>query len=220
MENAVDALKIGFAVLVFVMALSLTMFMFTNARESADIVLHSSDLTAYMEYIEPQEGSENRIVGLETIIPTLYKYYKENYTVIFRDASGGFLELYETATNTDLWSSDYTTNRYYGGKSTRVCSFDVNEETKRHEPWTGSDKENKRMLDIFIQGGTYTYTDSRGKQTINFGNGLSKYRNKKFIESLGEYEFNANNNEASDTDYNSGLIKNKKKRVIIYTLQN
>ena len=35
-----------------------------------------------------------------------------------------------------------------------------------------------------------------------------------------EYEFNANNNEASDTDYNSGLIKNKKKRVIIYTLQN
>lgn len=219
MENAVDALKIGFAVLVFVMALSLTMFMFTNARESADIVLHSSDLTAYMEYIEPQEGSENRIVGLETIIPTLYKYYKENYTVIFRDASGGFLELYETATNTDLWSSDYT-NRYYGGKSTRVCSFDVNEETKRHEPWTGSEKENKRMLDIFIQGGTYTYTDSRGKQTINFGNGLSKYRNKKFIESLGEYEFNANNNEASDTDYNSGLIKNKKKRVIIYTLQN
>ena len=75
------------------------------------------------------------------------------------------------------------------------------------------------MLDIFIQGGTYTYTDSRGLQEIKF-KGLSKYRNKKFIESLGEYEFNANNNEASDTDYNSGLIKNKKKRVIIYTLQN
>lgn len=218
MENAVDALKIGFAVLVFVIALSLTMYMFTNARESADVVLHSSDLTAYMEYIEPQEGSENRIVGLETIIPTLYKYYKENYTVIFRNASGGFLELYETKTNTDLWSVGFT-NRYYGGKSARVCSFDVNEETKRHEPWTGSEKENKRMLDIFIQGGTYSYKDSRGVQTIDFGNGLSKYKNKKFIESLGEYEFNANNNEASDTDYNSGLIKNKKKRVIIYTLQ-
>lgn len=219
MENAVDALKIGFAVLVFVMALSLTMFMFTNARESADIVLHSSDLTAYMEYIEPQEGSENRIVGLETIIPTLYKYYKENYTVIFRDASGGFLELYETATNTDLWSTGYT-NKYYSNKTdTRVCSFDVNEETRRHEPWTGNEKENKRMLDIFIQGGTYTYTDSIGLREIKF-KGLSKYEGDKFIESLGEYEFNANNNEASDTDYNSGLIKNKKKRVIIYTLQN
>lgn len=219
MENAVDALKIGFAVLVFVMALSLTMFMFTNARESADIVLHSSDLTAYMEYIEPQEGSENRIVGLETIIPTLYKYYKENYTVIFRNSSGGFLELYKTATNTELWSTGYT-NKYYSNKTdTRVCSFDVNEETRRHEPWTGNEKENKRMLDIFIQGGTYTYTDSRGLREIKF-KGLSKYEGDKFIESLGEYEFNANNNEASDTDYNSGLIKNKKKRVIIYTLQN
>ena len=64
MENAVDALKIGFAVLVFAMALSLTMYMFSNARQTADLVLHSSDMSSYMEYIEPEEGPENRIVGL------------------------------------------------------------------------------------------------------------------------------------------------------------
>ena len=111
MENAVDALKIGFAVFIFVMALSLTMYMFTNAIQTADVVLHSSDMTAYMEYIEPETGTENRVVGLETIIPTLYKYYKENYTVIFRD-SKGFLKLYETQTNPDLWSLGYV-NKYY-----------------------------------------------------------------------------------------------------------
>lgn len=219
MENAVDALKIGFAVLVFAMALSLTMYMFSNARQTADLVLHSSDMSSYMEYIEPEEGSENRIVGLETIIPTLYKYYKENYTVIFRNASDSYLSLYETKTNTDLWSAGFT-NRYYGGKNTKVCSFDVNEETRRHEPWTGSETENKRMLDIFIQGGNYTYTDSRGVQTINFGEGLYKYKNRKFTESLGEYVYNADNSEATDGNYDSGLIKNRKKRVIIYTLHN
>ncbi len=112
MENAVDALKLGFAVLVFVMALSLTMYMFTNARKTADMVLHSSDMLGYMEYIEPEVGTENRIVGLETIIPTLYKYYKENYTVIFRDSDGDFLSLYETQTNTDNWSPGYI-NKYY-----------------------------------------------------------------------------------------------------------
>ena len=111
MENAVDALKIGFAVLVFVMALSLTIYMFSQARESADIVLHSSDITEYMEYEEVSQGSENRVVGLETIIPTLYKYYKENYTVIFRNSSGNFLPIYETKTNTELWSTGYT-NKY------------------------------------------------------------------------------------------------------------
>ena len=50
MENAVDALKIGFAVLVFTMALSLTMYMFTQARETSELVLHSSDVTEFTQY--------------------------------------------------------------------------------------------------------------------------------------------------------------------------
>ncbi len=96
----------------------------------------------------------------------------------------------------------------------------MNEEARRHEPWTGNHAENKKMLNIFIQGGDYSYTDSSGEKTIEFGEGLYKYKNKKFIENLGEYEYNANNSETSDEDYNSGLVKNKKKRVIIYTLKN
>lgn len=111
MENAVDALKMAFAVMVFVMALSLAIYMFSQARETADIVLHSSDVTQYMSYEQVSKGSENRIVGLESIIPTLYKYYKENYTVIFRDSDGKFLELYETKTDPETWSEK--TNKYY-----------------------------------------------------------------------------------------------------------
>lgn len=111
MENAVDALKMAFAVMVFVMALSLAIYMFSQARETADIVLHSSDVTQYMSYDQVSEGSEKRIVGLESIVPTLYKYYKENYTVIFRDSSGKFLELYETETDPETWSEK--TNKYY-----------------------------------------------------------------------------------------------------------
>lgn len=111
MENAVDALKMAFAVMVFVMALSLAIYMFSQARETADIVLHSSDVTQYMSYEQVSEGSENRIVGLESIVPTLYKYYKENYTVIFRNSDGKFLELYKTKTDSDTWSEK--TNKYY-----------------------------------------------------------------------------------------------------------
>ena len=73
MENAVDALKIAFAVFIFVVALSLAMFMFTQARETADIVLSSSDVTEFMDYIEVADTvGEDRIVGLETIIYTLH----------------------------------------------------------------------------------------------------------------------------------------------------
>ena len=170
MENAVDALKIGFAVIVFVMALSLTIYMFTEVRTAADAVLYSSDISEFIDYDEAVEGTEVREVGLETVIPTLYKYYKENFTVIFLDKSGNYLELYETQTNTALWSTDYI-NKYYGGTSTSICSFDVAEETSRHEPWTGSNEDYKEFLDYFISGEDYEYTDSSGNKTITFNNG-------------------------------------------------
>lgn len=102
-----------------------------------------------------------------------------------------------------------------GGKNTNICSFDVNEETRRHEPWTGNDAETKKMLDIFISGGTYSYTDSDGDHQIDFRNGLAKYRDDKFIENLGEYSYHVDNDEAPDDI----LKKDEKKRVIIYTLQ-
>ena len=161
MENAVDALKIAFAVFVLVMALSLAIYMFTQARETADIILQSSDITEFMDYTtleDIQEGTttinSERIVGLETIIPTLYKYYKENYTVVFQNANGSYMKLYDTQTNVRLWSGygteDGYTNRYYDDYDTEVCAFDVNDETRRHEPWTGSNQSYKENIDHFF----------------------------------------------------------------------
>ena len=45
MENAVQALKMAFAVLVFVMALSFTVYVFTQARTASDSILYSIDET-------------------------------------------------------------------------------------------------------------------------------------------------------------------------------
>ena len=152
MENAVDALKIAFAVFIFIVALSLAMFMFTQARETADIVLESSDVTEFMDFVEVADTvGEDRIVGLETIIPTLYKYFKENYTVIFLNSNGTPLDLYITRTNPRLWSVGYT-NRYYSDNvDTKICSFDVDEETRRREPWTGNTNYYKQNLCFYLE---------------------------------------------------------------------
>ena len=156
MENAVDALKIAFGVFVFTMAISISMYMFTMARETSDSVLQRSDVTALMEYIETSDMiGEERIVGLETIIPTLYKYFKENYTVIFLDTDETPLELYQTKTNPDLWSPGYTNKYYKDDYDIKVCSFDVDEETRRREPWTGNTNYYKQNLDMFLSGGTF-----------------------------------------------------------------
>lgn len=223
MENAVDALKIAFGVFVFTIALSISIYMFTMARETSDTVLQSSDVTKLMEYIEASDMiGEDRIVGLETIIPTLYKYYKENYTVIFLKSDGTPLELYETQTNPTLWSPGYTNKYYDDNQDLKICSFDVDEETRRREPWTGNTNYYKQNLDMFLSGGTFIAPSGNGMnydysnaRVNGWGNSsfIDEYKDSQFRESLGEYTYNEVSSTTSTTN-----VKEKKKRVIIYTL--
>ena len=88
MENASDALLMAFGVLIFVIAITVAITAFSQARQASDLVIYQADETNFYEYEEVSKGaSRSRIVGIETIIPTLYRYYKENYTVLFRVGS-------------------------------------------------------------------------------------------------------------------------------------
>ncbi len=239
MENAVDALKIAFAVLVFTMALSLSITMFTQAKTTSDAVLRASDVTEFMEYIENSATStDSRIVGLETIIPTLYNYYRENYTVIFVDSNFEFMPIYETQTDPNLWSEGYY-NRYFGGKDRQVCSFDANEEQRRREPWTTSgtggntlDYYMKQNMDSFLSGGiflspsgnnvNYDYSSSSVHSWSGSASFIENFKNTEFDEYLGWYVYN----DIDDEDSNSGefvsgnlpqtQVKPQVKRVIVY----
>lgn len=85
MENATDALKMAAAVLMFLLALSVSIISFGILRQTSDVVMNYKDReTAYIEgnlYYETT-GTE-RSVGLETILPTIERAYNENYKIIF-----------------------------------------------------------------------------------------------------------------------------------------
>jgi len=232
MENAMDALQMAFAVIVLVLAISVAIAMFSKVNEVSQIVLTRTDGTNYYTYIANDENeaeeAQTRIVGLETIIPTLYKYYKENYTVLFLDEDGTPLKLYESQTEESLWGSGNETGiigKYYkDGKDTNpVCSFDVDEETIRHEPWTGTVSDYKENLDVFLLGGIFYYPSANG-EFYNYNNKytrggfIAEYGDDKFKETLGEYTYNLTTEEEEEGIENL-LLKNKKKRVIIYQLQ-
>ena len=85
MENATDALYIGFAVLAFVVALSISIFSFSQVVSASQTIIDARDKTTLYSYIEPN-GTE-RIVSREDIIPTLYRAYYENYLVRFKGIS-------------------------------------------------------------------------------------------------------------------------------------
>lgn len=201
MENAVDALKIAFAVMVFTMALTLAISTFSQARETSEAVLYMNDKTNYYEYegIESEESKEvngiayteytasgsgitytdKRIVGIETIIPTLYRYYKENYTVIF--------ELEDTANpiyfldTTDKWNKAYT-----GNDDDKIFYFDLNSEIRANCPWVGTVNDIKKNLDLFLDG-TLGYDFGNASRKVEYNGFIANYKNATFLEQLGEY---------------------------------
>ena len=85
MENVAEALKMAGAVLLFVLALSIIIISFGQVRQSVDIIIDYRDReTFYIEtsYYYQNIGTE-RTVSLETVIPSVFRAYLENYQIVF-----------------------------------------------------------------------------------------------------------------------------------------
>lgn len=96
MENAVDALKIAFAVFIFVLSLSIAFMAFSQAAQTSNKMLFASDPTNYYRYtgvVQPK----GRIVTADVVISSLYRYYKESIVVNIVDSSG--THTFNTATD-------------------------------------------------------------------------------------------------------------------------
>lgn len=89
MENMVDALKIAFAVIVFVMALTIAFTVFSQAKTTSEFIFYLTDKTNFEEYLEESQ-SETKIVGMETILPLVARYidYNENYSIEIKKENG------------------------------------------------------------------------------------------------------------------------------------
>ena len=84
MENVTQALLIAFAILVVVIALAISFTSLAQVKQTADVVLRYSDREYFQEYInvdknEYQNGG--RTVGIDTVIATLLRSKRENYSV-------------------------------------------------------------------------------------------------------------------------------------------
>lgn len=94
MEDAADALKIAFAVFVFVIAITLLFALTSQAKSTADYVLYYNDETNFYSHFD---GGE-REVSVSEIISTLYRYYKESISVTVNLT--GLSETFDLATET------------------------------------------------------------------------------------------------------------------------
>lgn len=79
MENAADALKIAFAIFVFVVAITIAFSLVAKAKSTSDYVLFYADKTNFYDRLDSKES--NRVVSISDVISTLYRYYKESLCV-------------------------------------------------------------------------------------------------------------------------------------------
>ena len=110
MENAVEALKMAFAVMMFGMALAISISSFSNANTVAQAIINMEDRETEYTYVEPSKNL-TRTVGIETVVPTMYRAYKENIAIYFFDETGKPLALY------------YKTDQY--GKRVKQDGLDI-----------------------------------------------------------------------------------------------
>lgn len=86
MENAVDALKLGAAVLIFVLALSVSITAFSEARIASSTLLDYKDREFWLgssDYWHSEDSNKSMIVGKESIIPAIYRAKTEKFKIVF-----------------------------------------------------------------------------------------------------------------------------------------
>lgn len=134
MENAAKALEMAAAVLILVIALAMAMTVISQAREVADLVFYMKDNTNFAEYIDEDATNYrvSRIVGIDTVIPTIYRHYKEGFNVILKDRNDEIIQVFTTYTsfeddNGNLVESEKLLNngKYYGGISSNENNIDA-----------------------------------------------------------------------------------------------
>lgn len=203
MENATEALQMAFGVLVFVIALSISINAFGEARRTSQVLLDYTDREYDYTYVEDNQTTK-RIVKAETIIPSIYKAYKENYKIVFKKNKTKGMELYKrlVATNSNDMKS--------------ICSIDLEKIDV-----LGSDEQKERFIKILLYGyendeEVKIFKDA-GLDLPAKGNGLyDKIKDYTFKESLGIYY--QEELQSAETDSEPNANKNKK-RVITYTKQ-
>lgn len=107
MENATDALLMAFAVLVFIIALSVTLTSLAQAKSTADIVLFYSDRENFQTPLKAdpdnvRDGGRN--VEVDTVIATIARCAKEKFSVKIIDGSDTYKFEYDVQTETEIKS--------------------------------------------------------------------------------------------------------------------
>ena len=212
MENAVEALKIAFAVMMLVLALTLSISSFSQANLAIDAIITMRDRENDYTYVEPTKDL-TRTVGIDTIVTSMYRAIDQNIEIYFKKSNGDLIPLfYETQIDIKGYLAKDSM-----GMPKEIYSIDFSNESPEYK---------KMYIDIIL-GGTASIDETvekylgtqneqikekykdmyKTKIQNHYPQGLYRaFKDKEFIEQFGEY-------------YQGEGASEIKKRVITYVLK-
>lgn len=205
MENVTKALYIAFAMLVFVIAFSVTMYMVNKLNYTSKEIVFRLDRKNYYDSLELSDvistnndaGVDNRterVVGIDTIIPTLYRYYKESFAVKILDENGNLLQYFDTTAEADVMRASVTLSSHRTSEQKALLSlYGASKPCNMFgAPWLGStNKDAKTRIDMYIAGekgyinNTFVDYKTEGNNLMN----LSENGKRKFKEIFSQYAY-------------------------------
>ena len=231
MENAIDAMKMAFGMIVFIIAISASMYLLNTATSTSRILLYYADETNYLDNINVDESTDitKRIVNVETIIPTLYRYYKENFAVQIYNKDGKLIQIFDVNIEGKVRRAAGTTTvkrtgekkalmSVYGVPNSVTGTPDENNPYLFEAPWIGNtSKDIKTRIDLFVKGECAYINGTKVDYREN--NLLKKHGNSQFEEEFIEYAYKGDTisvGEGDGTETITGNSKPETKIVIIY----
>ncbi len=196
-DNLSNALLMAAAMIVFIIAVTVTFSLMSLTKATSDTVLYSYDDTKYyvegfedIAYTLPNENELNRIVDIEEIMATTYRYIKENFGVTIINKKGDILARFDSETEgyVSRWPI------YDNLKSNQVGSTDHQNVTRFYENLI----HNLKSVDIYEENSSGEIQkktiELKWLKTTTLGSDEFEYKNLKSLwETIYKQTGGANN---------------------------
>lgn len=263
MENAVDALKMAAAVLIFIIAIGTSFSIFGTAKQTADSIIGMRDKQAYLDAAELDGGilytssstiqgdttgltadqieaykkqestitgvtkNGDRIVTINDIISTLYRYSKEKYGVTIVKADGTVVARFDSSTESLMtrYSSiesglDVYIDKLENNTTTMYATpnfeqledlYEVqikmgngagNYRTTCGAPWYGNEEQIQKRIACELSGDKYTYNGQSFERDEGLLSILKDPSVKRIVEVTNEIDNSKYLKEDIDGDGN------------------
>ena len=206
MENASHAIYMAMAMLLFVIGFTYALYMVNRLTSTVDTLVYRIDETNYYDsakvedLVSDSDDDVYKIVGIDSIIPKLYRYYKESFCVKILKEDGDLLQLFDTTVEGEIRTALTTASANQSDQQKALLAL-YNTSGEAYylygAPWQGDLEDSKTRVDMYISGRTGYINNVLVDYSSN---NLQNYASSTFKEIFSIYTYEGDTLTVETTD--------------------